>query len=82
MSNEEEARALVDKFLMVDPNDKEHAWMSTSGAKACAIIAVDAIIKDHDNIVRWSNEKAFKFGVSRNLQGWKDIRNEIERIER
>ena len=83
MNPREEARKLVERMMkhcIYEDTMSGTVEVDKYVAKECAMIAVDEIIKDHDNIIRWSSEKAFKFGVKRNIDGWKDVKREIERL--
>lgn len=69
MTPKEKAIELVGKYQSCEVNFLEHAWVCPKGAKKCALIAVDEIVKSHT------------YGLSPELKNyWQEVKQEIEKL--
>jgi hypothetical protein len=92
MTPKEKAEELVDKFMDYTGFEinEQNNMSNIFSAKQCALIAVDYILKSNSNInificskeVKYKNkaETEIKSDCKENLEYWKEVKQEIEKL--
>jgi len=86
MSPKEKATELVDKYYQIFEDDEDEHYIGTSKriSKLSALIAVDEILKNQENVVWKINKLLSAFSIDKKLElskkYWQEVKQEIEKL--
>ena len=86
MTPKEKAKELVNKNYKIFEDDEDEHFIDTSKriSKQCALIAVDEILKNQENVVWKINKLLSAFRIDKKLElsekYWEEVKQEIENL--
>jgi hypothetical protein len=86
MTAKEKAEELFDKYYQIFEDDEDEHYIGTSKriSKQCAMIAVDEILKNQENVVWKINKILSAFSIDKKLElsekYWQEVKQFIEEI--